>query len=129
MSEFVPTTEEVRRSFVYAESSEFVATVPGKGNDAWARVPASGDVKATRVRDGKIHTEATAEFDRWLAALIREAKAEALNEAADELDSYDLSLGSDKMPPEGDWHVDIGYYGEANWLRARAAEYREGSET
>lgn len=65
----------------------------------------------------------------WRAALIREAKAEALNEAADELDSYDLSLGSDKMPPEGDWHVDIGYYGEANWLRARAAEYREGSET
>ena len=80
MSEYTPTTEEVRQSFVYAESSEFVATVPGNGNDAWARVPASGDVKATRVRDGKIQSEATAEFDRWLAALIREAKAEAWGE-------------------------------------------------
>lgn len=110
MSEFVPTTEEVRQSFVYAESSEFVATVPGKGNDAWARVPASGDVKATRVRDGKIQSEATAEFDRWLAALIREAKAEAWG--------------------EGYWQGINGHTGPGNPYRdCGAAEYREGSET
>ena len=111
---YTPTTEEVRQSFVYAESSEFVATVPGNGNDAWARVPASGDVKATRVRDGKIQSEATAEFDRWLAALIREAKAEALEEASLAYGSGQLSgifLGRDDYPKA--------------WLRARAAEYRK----
>lgn len=64
-------------------------------------------------------------FRRWLAEVEREAAEKALTDAADELDGYDLSLGSDKRPPDGDWHVDIGYYGEANWLRARAEAYRQ----
>ena len=61
---------------------------------------------------------ALAEFDRWLAALIREAKAEALEEASLAYGSGQLSgifLGRDDYPKA--------------WLRARAAEYREGSET
>ncbi|MFY9329534.1 MAG: hypothetical protein WAO76_16180 [Georgfuchsia sp.] len=52
------------------------------------------------------------------AALIREAKAEALEEASLAYGSGQLSgifLGRDDYPKA--------------WLRARAAEYREGSET
>ena len=122
MSEFVPTTEEARQSFVYAESSEFVATVPGNGNDAWARVPASGDVKATRVRDGKIQSEATAEFDRWLAAQIREAKVEALTEAV-EIVSDEEHAFVDKM-----WGTVVPKLTIIEALRARAAEYRKAVE-
>jgi len=136
MSEYTPTTEEVRQSFVCAESSEFVATVPGKGNDAWARVPASGDVKATRVRDGNIHTEATAEFDRWLAALIREAKAEVLEEKGYFLKGHAEWTRSNFLPgPNSDacakYNDEIGdeLIEDAAELRTRAAEYREGSET
>ena len=87
-SGYTPTTDEVRQSFVYAESSEFVATVPGKGEGAWTRVPAEGDVKATRVRNGKIHAEATAEFDLWLtkhdADVVREASEKAWDRALSE---------------------------------------------
>ncbi len=127
MSEFVPTTEEVRQSFVYAESSEFVATVPGKGNDAWVRVPASGDVKATRVRDGKIQSEATAEFDRWMAALIREAKAEALTEASEHVKRMQfeeswLKLSVEKQSFKAD-RISI-----EKWLTERAGEHQEGCE-
>ncbi len=53
-----------------------------------------------------------------VAALIREAKAEALEEASLAYGSGQLSgifLGRDDYPKA--------------WLRARAAEYREGSET
>ena len=114
---YTPTTEEVRQSFVYAESSEFVATVPGKGNDAWARVLASGDVKATRVRDGKIQSEATAKFDRWLAALIREAKAEALEEFAGQMATgfNPQTLNAERRAIKRE-------------ARARAAEYRKAVE-
>lgn len=75
--QYTPTTDEVRRSFVYAESSDFVATAPGTGVDSWARVRAQGDVKVTRVRDGELHKAATAEFDRWLAEVERSAAEKA----------------------------------------------------
>lgn len=76
---------------------------------------------------GKARSMAAADLEAFVRDRERAAAEKALTDAADELDGYDLSLGSDKRPPDGDWHVDIGYYGEANWLRARAAEIREAS--
>lgn len=57
------------------------------------------------------------------AALIREAKAEALNDAADDV----MAEHNDN----GDWWDDMNsvYVKPSDWLRTRAAEYREGSGT
>lgn len=54
-----------------------------------------------------------AEFDR----VIAKVKAEALREAADALDNYNLNT---PIADDERWTCDLGYYGEAAWLRARA---------
>lgn len=84
VSNHTPTTDEIRQSFVHAESSEYVATVPGTGVLAWSRVRAGDDVRVTRVRDTKAHAESTAEFDRWLARHDAEVERAAAEKAWDE---------------------------------------------
>lgn len=84
---------------------------------------------AGAVRLGARPTDARSEFRAATAEVERAAAARALEEAAHELDTYDQSFGSENLPPVGDgWTNDIGYYGESAWLRARAAEIREGKD-
>lgn len=54
-------------------------------------------------------------FRRWLAAHDAEVAAQALREAADALDAY-----QGDVPDDPRWTCDLGYYGEAEWLRDRA---------
>lgn len=60
-------------------------------------------------------------FDRWLAQTLREAKAEALRDAADKLDGGYHPAQTGTL----DWHGEVGFYGEADWLRALADEHLE----
>lgn len=96
---YTPTTKEVRDYYLYPFIRNHDSYMTGVSTEA--------KMEQHRV-----------EFDRWLAALIREAKAEALEEASLAYGSGQLSgifLGRDDYPKA--------------WLQARAAEYREGSET
>ena len=102
VSTYVPTTDEVETAF-----HEFASWLETKYPGEYESAPEFAD-----------WLEAMHGFRRWLAALIREAKAEALEEASLAYGSGQLSgifLGRDGYPKA--------------WLRARAAEYREGSET
>lgn len=55
-----------------------------------------------------------AEFDRWLVQIRAEAKAEALEEAADELGGFDMA-GMDEP---------VTAHEAAQWLRARVAQIK-----
>lgn len=59
-------------------------------------------------------------FRRWLAAHDAEVRAQALRDAADALDAY-----QGDVPDDPRWTCDLGYYGEAEWLRARADQTKE----
>lgn len=113
MSEYTPTTEEVRRLYVRHCSLR-------------------GRTKYPPLE------ELEAEFDRWLAALIREAKAEALNEAAEHVAEQSVRYAdtASRLHDEGEW-VDSSRYSNyaagvsmaLTTLRARAAEYRKAVES
>ena len=77
--------------------------------------------------DTYIEADGLTRFEAHLVALALEAAApliaaQALLDAADALDAYDTT----NPPPTDDrWTCDLGYYGEADWLRFRAAKLRE----
>lgn len=81
---------------------------------------AAGWVKA-RKPDGIGVAEANAEFDRWRASHDAEVAAKALRDAADALDAY-----QGDVPDDPRWTCDLGYYGEAEWLRDRANQITMG---
>lgn len=76
--------------------------------------PATDEVRALYVAGTPVHRVSVAtsyaEFDRWLDQIRAEAKAEALNEAADQVSSID---GRED-------------YAARDWLRARANQIKEG---
>ncbi len=59
------------------------------------------------------------EFDRWLSEEVRKVKAEALREAAEELDTRDLRSLTEETLRECVRQID--------WLRARAQQIEEGA--
>ena len=71
-------------------------------------------------------TEMHASLSAVLPDIIRQAKAEALREAADQLDAY--SPCDTPAPSDPRWTCDLGYYGEAAWLRARADRIEQGGQ-
>ena len=85
MTEYTPDTEQVREQYT-REQPPHIGTVSQKGS----------------------------EFERWLEQIKREAKAEALEEAAS---------NSQMGPVAHGWNAS----GIASWLRARAAQHRKGS--
>ena len=102
---YTPTTDEVRKAYVCQEIREL---------DLRGKYDPSDDVRVA------------AEFDRWLAALIREAKAEALEEAAN---AWQINGWSNDMPEKGAAQAQIILHmaqATTDMLCARAAEYRKG---
>lgn len=87
--------------------------------------PTTEDVRED-YRDARImgDRDPDAEFDRWLAQTIREAKAEALRDAADKLDAGYHPAQTGTL----DWHGEVGFYGEADWLRALANDLLKGQD-
>lgn len=82
-------------------------------------------IRSTSKRRGADGTqEMVAEFDRWLAQTIQEAKAEALHDAADKLDAGYHPTQTGTL----DWHGEVGFYGEADWLRALADDLLKGQD-
>ena len=57
-----------------------------------------------------------------LAAVWGEIQARTLEEAADRLEAY--VTGKANVPDDDRWTIDIGYHGEAAWLRAEAKHLR-----
>ena len=55
----------------------------------------------------------TDEWREWYYTLRAEVAAKALRDAADALDA----LTPETIPSDPRWTCDLGYYGEANWLR------------
>ena len=102
MSDWTPTTEQVRDGYRYDPADDYYNPVQAGANAE---------------RNGRA-------FDRWLAQTLREAKAEALQDAADKLDG-----GYHPTPTRFlDWHGEVGFYGEADWLRALANELLKGQD-
>ena len=108
MSEYTPTTSEVREQFARG-----------------ARGGYGGSAEAGAHR----HVAAQNKFDSWLAEVERAAAARALEEAADGIES--------RRNEPGLVHLDVRYAGyytgirsgmesDSKALRARAAEIREG---
>lgn len=93
LSEYTPTTVEVRNEWA------------GSRADSYALAVEHADAIAE------------AEFDRWLAEVERTAAAQALEEAADEIN---LSALLDR------WVIHNAEASAEVWLRARAAEIRKG---
>ena len=77
-----------------------------------AKTPVSGGHPDT------LWEERTEQFDRWLETVRAEAKAEALEEAADALTREEV--------PDG-WGIPT-YENYGNWLRARANQYKESQK-
>lgn len=73
---------------------------------------------------GALDRDLEAEFGRWLAQTIREAKAEALRDAAEKLDGGYHPARTGTL----DWHGEVGFYGEADWLRALANDLLKGQD-
>ncbi len=105
MGECTPTTDEMRNEYVSYMSMETGETFYG---------------------DAITATEAVARFNRWLAAIEREAAAKALAEFAVEIERCDM--------PERGVHINMTQYreglidGVSRAMRAasrRAAEIRE----
>ena len=107
MSEYTPTTSEVREQFARG-----------------ARGGYGGSAEAGAHR----HVAAQNKFDRWLAEVERAAAARALEEAADGIES--------RRNEPGLVHLDVRYAGyytgirsgmesDSKALRVRAAEIRE----
>lgn len=92
MGKYTPTTKEVKRAYV------------------------SGMRLALNAPSGVY----AAEFDRWLAALIREAKAEAWDEAVA------MVSGEEHALVHSGWGTVVSKLTIIRALRARAAEYRKG---
>ncbi len=59
--------------------------------------------------------------DHLDAARDAEVAAKALRDAADALDA----LTPETIPSDPRWTCDLGYYGEAEWLRDRAEQTKE----
>lgn len=95
MTEYTPTTAVVRGTYAVA----------------WDSVTDRADIKEVR-------NQATAEFNRWLETERAEAKAEALNQAADEITrlNHDVEMYDENLDATP---VNV-------WLQRRAAQYREG---
>ncbi|MFC9934599.1 hypothetical protein [Glutamicibacter sp. NPDC127525] len=71
-------------------------------------------------RDAGMETYNAGIFDRWLETVRAEAKAEALREAADEINQIDPSWNSAL------WIEPPGHYVPLpEWLRERANQYKE----
>lgn len=87
-SEYTPTLEEVRENYGW------------NGHDSY--------IESNR-------EASKAQFDRFIKQYRAEAKAEALNEAADALTREDV--------PDG-WGIPT-YENYGNWLRARASQLKE----
>lgn len=91
MSDYTPTTEQVRDGYRYDTEAEY-------------RDP----ITPHHEINGRA-------FDRWLKAHDAQVAAQALRDAADALDAY-----QGDVPDDPRWTCDLGYYGEAEWLRDRA---------
>ena len=99
MSEYTPTTEQVR--VAYQDHRDFQSIMKG--------LDRPGDVEAGR------------EFDRWLSAHDAEVKAEALREAAKAHEAERLVVDTESMP-----HQDrLGYVTVSQWLRVRATRIKK----
>ena len=97
MSDYTPTTDEVRDAYV---------------DTGWA---ADGSLSDPRDPD---------EFDRWLAAHDAEVRAQALREAADELD-LPGSTATGYYASEQDSGYRDAERDAKQWLRARAEQTKE----
>lgn len=69
-----------------------------------------------------VSTDALNEFDRWLETVRAEAKAEALNESATYADEWVGIVGDGALV---DLKTESEYDDTAEWLRARANQYKE----
>lgn len=105
MSDYVPTIDEVRDRYADARV----------GIGEWTRFDESVNLAVE---------EAYAEFDRMIAEVERAAAERALEGAAEDVEGIKNAArdGMNKFGPYP-WHAAEGV---ADWLRARAAEIREG---
>lgn len=95
---------------------------------------ASDHLHADSCPDEDMHGCRCDQYDREAEIAIRAAlphleqqlraqiAAKALREAADQLDAY----SDGDVPDDPRWTCDLGYYGEAAWLRARADDLEAG---
>jgi len=65
-------------------------------------------------------------LNAWVARLATSSDPDALSVWLGERDARMLEAAADAMdgPRSGDEMTDLGYYGEADWLRARAVDLR-----
>ena len=75
--------------------------------------PTTEQVRNGWIDNGTHEERDGAEFDRWLAAHDAQVAAKALRDAADALDA----LTPETIPDDPRWTCDLGYHGEAEWLR------------
>lgn len=89
---YTPSTEDVRRSYVYAESSSFHAIEPSPKDTPFQR-ECESPVKVARKRDTEEYRAAREEFDQWLDHVHAEAKQEGFEQALELLESQsEISL-------------------------------------
>lgn len=95
-----PTTEDIRRSYIYAESSSFHAIKPDPKGGPLA-VECERPIKVARHRDTEEYRLAEGEFDRWLAArdarIIAAAEQRGAERAFDEAVEEIASMEGNRM--------------------------------